>query len=266
MPCASLPATEGGNTSATGSLQRVRDRVEPPTGGASGADSRPRHVVLRPRLHALLEEGIRGRLTLVSAPPGSGKTVLLQTWLASRENLERVALVSLADVDPTAQAFWSVVAGSLVGATDARPPPDDASEAALVATLVAALEGDEPLLLVIDDFQAVAGEAVLRPLTRLLRHAPSQLRVVLATRRDPDLELHRLRLEGVLREIRARELAFTEEEAGELFVDAGCMLDGGQLSSLVERTEGWAAALRFAALSLAERTDVDVFVDAFERS
>jgi len=177
-----------------------------------------------------------------------------------------VALVSLADVDPTAQAFWSVVAGSLVGATDAPPPPDDANEAALVATLVAALDGDEPLLLVIDDFQAVAGEAVLRPLTRLLRHAPSQLRVVLATRRDPDLELHRLRLEGVLREIRARELAFTEEEAGELFVDAGCMLDGGQLSSLVERTEGWAAALRFAALSLAERTDVDVFVDAFERS
>jgi LuxR family transcriptional regulator, maltose regulon positive regulatory protein len=177
-----------------------------------------------------------------------------------------VAVVSLTDVEPSAQAFWWAVAQSVALATGAPPPPEHANEAALVATLIGAVREPHPLVLVIDDFQEAASPAVLRPLARLLRHAPDPLRVVLATRRDPDLDLHRLRLEGNISEIRARDLAFTEEEAAKLFADAGYELEAAQLASLVERTEGWAAALRFAVLSLRERTDVDAFVEAFERS
>jgi LuxR family maltose regulon positive regulatory protein len=90
--------------------------------------------------------------------------------------------------------------------------------------------------------------------------------VVVAARQDPDLELHRFRLDGDLTEIRARDLAFTEEEAAALFATAGVELEAEHVSALVERTEGWAAALRFAALSVRERDDVASFVTAFEQS
>jgi LuxR family maltose regulon positive regulatory protein len=249
----------------------AREGVEKSALAGDAAESsgpvRPvRQVVLRPRLHALLDEGICGRLTLLSAPPGSGKSALLHSWLASNEGRDRVAMVSLTDAESTARAFWLAIAESVATAIGAPKPPTHDDEASLVATLVASLDGDAPLLLVIDDFQEIRSRAVLRPLARLLRHAPEQFRVVMATRHDPDLELHRLRLEGNLTEIRARDLAFTEEEAAELFAAAGFNLEAAQVSSLVERTEGWAAALRFTALSLKERADVDTFVEVFERS
>jgi LuxR family maltose regulon positive regulatory protein len=132
--------------------------------------------------------------------------------------------------------------------------------------LFGALEDEEPLLLVLDDFHLVRNPDLLAPFAQLLTVAPEQLRVVIASRSDPDLEIHRLRLYGDLTEIRARELAFTQEEAEAFFATAGVSLQATQVETLVRRTEGWAAGLRFAALSLLGQGDVAPFVNRFDDS
>jgi LuxR family maltose regulon positive regulatory protein len=216
-------------------------------------------------VHALLEAGLRGRLTLISAPPGAGKTSALLSWLESLHERDRVAWVTLGEHDDNPLVFWDRVATAVARARSEPAPLAGSTEAALVASLFAALEDDEPLLLVLDDFQLIRNRDVLTPFTRLLGVAPDQLRVVVASRSDPDLELHRLRLYGELSEIRARELAFTQAEAEEFFAAAGISLRAEHVETLVRRADGWAAGLQFAALSL-DGSDAGPFVDRFDDS
>lgn len=226
-----------------------------------------RRTVHRLRVHALLEAGVRGRLTLISAPPGAGKTSALVSWLESLHARDRVAWLSLGELDDNPLIFWDRVATAVAGARGEPAPVADATEAAaLVASLFAALEDDEPLLLVLDDFEVIRSRDVLTPFARLLVVAPEQLRVVIASRSDPDLELHRLRLYGELSEVRAKELAFTQAEAEEFFAAAGISLRPEHVETLVRRAEGWAAALQFAALSLAGDGDAGPFIDRFDDS
>ncbi len=226
----------------------------------------------RPRLLDLLEAGTQRPLTLLAAPPGSGKTVLLALWAASGRAPGPVAWVTVdpGDDDPT--RFWAHVLAALreTGAVPADgslagldPPPKEGVERFLALLINGLAELATPVVLVLDDLHEAAGLGVAAGLRFLLRHGPPQLRLVVATRADPLLSLHRLRVAGRLGEIRAVELAFTPAEAGELLAGLGVDLPDGELEALWKRTEGWVAGLRLAALSLRGHPDPGRFVAEF---
>ena len=250
-----------------------------PAEGAPGdvhAPAVPRLVpglVERPRLFALLDQASRSPVTLVSGPAGSGKTVLLSSWL--RRAAAPVAWVAVARDESDATRFWGMVMDAL-RRSGAIAPGDP------LATLVPApLGGQEefaqrllaglarlpqPVALVLDDLHHLRSEEALRTLEELLARSPAQLRTVLISRRDPKLGLHRLRLVGELTEIRGADLEFTPQEAGELMTAAGISVADGDLARLHERTEGWAGALRLAAMSLARHDAPSRFVAEFAGS
>jgi LuxR family maltose regulon positive regulatory protein len=228
--------------------------------------------VPRPRLLRLLGAGTRGPLTVLAAPPGAGKTVLLASWIMGGHPPGPVAWVTVdrGDGDPT--RFWAHVVAALRSGGAAPPdgplaslgPPSPEGVEGFLVTLVNGLaELSGPVVLVLDDLHEATGPAVAAGLRFLLRHAPPQLRLVLATRVDPPLPLHRLLLAGQLTEVRAADLAFTRAEAGELLAGLGVDLPAGELETLCTRTEGWVAGLRLAALSLRDHPDPGRFVAEF---
>jgi LuxR family maltose regulon positive regulatory protein len=228
-------------------------------------------VVSRPGLFELL--GAAGRVTEVSAPPGSGKTLLVRSWIGESGLAERAAWVPVQGEERDPQRFWLSVLGALrdtaAGSKLVRPltaaPGLDGW--AVVERLLTDLGGlEDRVWLVIDDVHELRSAEALRQLELLLMRAPAWLRFVLATRHDLRLGLHRLRLEGELTEIRAADLRFTLEEARALFEAAGITLSDPALGLLYERTEGWAAGLRLAALSLAGHPDPDRFAAEFSGS
>ncbi len=236
------------------------------------APTPPVRLVQRGRLHAVLDAAVaaRGRRTvLVSAPAGADKSTLLSDWLSRRE--ERGAWLQLDRFDRDPARFWAAVVASLDRVVEGL---DDAvgaatSQAALdpspvVARIVNAIAIDaRPLVLVLDDLHLVEEPAVLDGLEHLLAMAPPQLVVVLATRVDPALPLGRLRVRGELAEVRAADLRFNADEARALVEVDGDALDVDDLATLCERTEGWAAGLVLASLSLASAQDRSGVVAAF---
>ena len=215
--------------------------------------------------------GGSARVTVMSASPGSGKTVLLRSWLAQAGLAERAAWVPVGWDERDPQRFWLCVVGALrrtksgsalVGALTAAP---DLDGWAIVERLLADLAPlRDRVLLVIDDVHELGPEA-LRQLELLIMRASPELRFVLAVRHDVRLGLHRLRLEGELAEIRDPDLRFTLAETEELFATAGLDLPGAA-AVLHERTEGWAAGLRLAALSLAGHADPERLAAEFSGS
>jgi LuxR family maltose regulon positive regulatory protein len=213
------------------------------------------------------------RVTLVSAPAGSGKTVLLRSWIEHAGLQERAAWLSIERDEHDIQKFWTevlqalrcTIRGSLlVRALDPTPSFDGW---AIVERLLADLAAlDEQLWLVLNDLHELRSEEALRQLELLLLRAPKFLRFVILTRHDLRLGLHRLRLQGELTEIRGSDLRFTLEEARLLLDAAGVRLSDRGLELLVERTEGWAAGLRLAALSLARHPDPERFAADFSGS
>jgi len=206
---------------------------------------------------------------VVSAPPGSGKTVLLQSWIGAAGLADRAAWVPVGRDERDPQRFWLSVLGALRWTTagsalvQALTAAPDLDGWAIVERLLADLAPlPERLWLVVDDVHELGPEA-LRQLELLVLRAPPGLRFVLAARHDVRLGLHRLRLEGELAEIREPDLRFTMAEAGELFAAAGVELPEPAVTMLLERTEGWAAGLRLAALSLAGREDPARFAAEF---
>src|SRR5499433_853285 len=234
-------------------------------GGAAGLGAGG--IVARPRLGRRL--AAQARVSVVSAPPGSGKTVLLRSWVSQAGVAECVAWVSAGRGERDPPRFWlsvlaalrATVAGSaLVREVTAAPDLDGWVITERLLTDLAPL--DDRLWLVVDDVHELGGDA-LRQLELLILRAPPQLRFVLATRHDVRLGLHRLRLEGELAEIREPQLRFSVAEARELFAAAGVQLPEQALTRLHERTEGWAAGLRLAALSLAGHPDPARFAAEF---
>src|SRR6516162_904173 len=210
-------------------------------------------VVSRPRLFGRL--AVQARVSVVSAPPGSGKTVLLRSWISQSGVAGRAAWVPAGRGERDPQRFWLSVLAALrqtgPGAVLVREvtAAPDLDGWVITERLLADLAPlDEALWLVVDDVHELGPEA-LAQLELLIMRAPPGLRFVVAARHDVRLGLHRLRLEGELAEIREPDLRFTVAEAAELFAAAGVDLPDPAL--LVERTEGWAAGLRLAALSLA---------------
>jgi LuxR family transcriptional regulator, maltose regulon positive regulatory protein len=229
-------------------------------------------VVPRAKLFEQLSGG--GRVAVVSAAAGSGKTLLLRSWIRWADLGRRAAWVQVADSEGCdGQRFWLSVADAvrgtvpgseLVRGLTAAPDLDGWGIAERLLKDLAPL--DEPLWLVIDDLHELGATDALRQLELVVMRAPAHLRFVLATRHDVALRLHRLRLEGELTELRTADLHFTLEEARALFEAAGVALPEPTLAVLHEQTEGWAAGLRLAALSLAGHPDPERFAEEFSGS
>ncbi|HJY69071.1 MAG TPA: hypothetical protein VJ254_20295, partial [Streptosporangiaceae bacterium] len=206
-------------------------------------------------------------------PPGSGKTVLLRSWIGAAGLEESAAWVSVGPGETDPQQFWLSVLGALrrtsagsalVRAVTAAP---DLDGWAIVERLLKDLAPlDDRIWLVLDDVHELGSDEARRQLELLVMRAPDPLRFVLATRHDLRLGLHRLRLEGELTEIRAADLRFSLTEARELLAAAEVELPGPALQMLYERAEGWAAGLRLAALSLAGHPDPERFAAEFSGS
>ena len=231
--------------------------------------------VPRPRLVEALGEGLARGLVVVCAPAGFGKTALLADWAGSSRRA--VAWLSLDTADNDPARFWRHVvaaldracpgiaerAGPLLG-----PPPSsfDGLVTALINELDAQPSADQ-VLLVLDDYHLIDAQPVHAALTFLLDHLPVGLRLVLTSRSDPPLPLARLRARGQLAELRAGELRFTPDEAAALLREAtGPGLPGAAAAALATRTEGWAAGLQLAALSLRGQPDPAGFVATFSGS
>ena len=210
---------------------------------------------------------------VVSAPAGSGKTVLLRSWISEAGLGGSAAWVPVGREERDPQRFWLSVLGALRQTTagsglvrELTAAPDLDGWAVVERLLKDLAPLEDRIWLVVDDVHHLGSAEALRQLELLLMRAPPPLRFVLATRHDLRLGLHRLRLEGELAEIRAGDLRFSLAEARELFAAAGVQLSEPELARLHERTEGWAAGLRLAALSLAGHPDPGRFSAEFSGS
>lgn len=231
----------------------------------------PRHLVRRSRLDSALDVAVDAQvpLVLVSAPAGSGKSTLLASWSATRS--EAVAWLQVEEPDSDPARFWSYLVRAL-----GRAEPELVDQ---LLSVVVASNGDEdtvvpalvnrlselpgPLLLVVDDYHLVEDGRVHGGVERLVDLCPPQLTIVLATRMDPPFRIGRLRVRGRVAEVRADDLRFAPDEAAGLLGDVGSTLDPDLLAQLCGRTEGWAAGLVLAGLSLRSTSDPETFVAAF---
>jgi LuxR family maltose regulon positive regulatory protein len=231
----------------------------------SGSEHDPGSASLldRPRLLDLVEQGVEGPLTLISAPAGSGKTVLLRAWMAAAAQPETIAHVALAREHADRRTFWLDVLAAFGRAhpqlTGLAVPAYGWNSLAAVRDALAGLP--EPLRLVLDDFHYVGVGEVTGDLEWLLDQVPAGLRVIVATRSDPPIRLQRLRVAGQLKEIRAAELALTASEASDLL--APLALPADDVKALWERCEGWVAGLRLAELSLQDHPNPGAFIAGF---
>lgn len=226
----------------------------------------------RPRLSALLDRGLEDstRLTLLSAPPGYGKTVAVVGWLQSRG--VACAWLSLDAADNDFSRFTRYLSAAL---GTVRPAAADAtadlfgpgaapSPEFVSASLIEGLtESDDPFVLVIDDYHLVTAEPVHRLVRFLIERGPPFVHLVLLTREDPPLPLARLRAHGRLVELRADDLRYTSEETSTYLGDAGISLDPPLVGRLLDRTEGWIAGLQLAAISLRDRPDPAALIETF---
>ena len=229
-------------------------------------------AIARPALFERLSTGSANGLTLVCAPAGSGKTMLLRSWVDASGMGPRTAWVTVDREEHDGQRFWLALVDQVAavaddGAIERSAPAPAFDGAAFVGRLIDSLgKLREPVVLVIDDLHELAAPETLAQLEALLTRRPPLLHVILASRHDPQLGLHRHRLAGRLTEVRAADLRFTVDEAQELFRSSETNLPDEAVANLVVRTEGWAAGLRLAALSLAGHPDPEGFVEAFSGS
>jgi LuxR family maltose regulon positive regulatory protein len=224
--------------------------------------SPPDATVRRARLEDRLDVGVHGPLTLVVAPAGTGKTILVSSWASGPRPNGTVVWLALDQDAVRRGTFWRLFATGLAGQGVVLPaallPQLEGDEASFLAALAAIAEGvlahPSPVILVLDCDAPLSAD-VAANVEGLLRRAGGWLRVVLLAREDPLLPLHRYRLADTMVELRMADLAFTAEEAGALLTGAGIELSVAALDATMSRTQGWAAGLRMAAMFLAHSPD-----------
>lgn len=231
--------------------------------------ARPATFLRRQRLVQHLHQALVTPLTLVNGPAGAGKTLLTADWAAGLR--QPVAWLAVEAGDRRPGVFWAYVLQALracgASASDAVEAPADASrvDRKLLAALAAELnDSDRPVVLVLDEYDRVTDPEVTEQLEFVLHHAGRGLHLVLVTRTEPLLPLHRYRAAGELTEIRAAELAFTPEEAVALLEQHGLSLPVPAARALVDRTRGWAAGLRLSALAARESADPELYLKEFD--
>ncbi len=231
---------------------------------------RPLGLIDRGDLLAALDSATARKVTIISAPAGSGKTSLVHAWADRLGQLYRLAVVQVQRDQQDAQYFWLAlldavrrVRGVPSGAEAPAATPDFNAPAMVERVLAELAEAGGGIMLVIEDLHELNSPEALGQLTRLLTSLPAGVHALLTTRRDLPLRLHRLRLAGELAEIRAADLRFTEHETRELLAASGITLPDAGVALLHQRTEGWAAGLRLAVLSLAGHADPERFVADF---
>ncbi len=226
--------------------QLMMAKLDPPEAGRS--------VLSRPRLIDGLASAAHGQITLVTAPAGAGKTTLLRSWLAAGQVPGVPVWVGLDAADRDPGTFWSYVLAGLDRVGLAVPSGEIEPAGTPVHLLAAALYGrSEPVVLVLDDADLLAGSEVPEELDFLARHAGSALRLVLASRGDPQVHRLRHRLDGSVTDIRADDLAATEAEAREIFALHGVTPSDECVRAVLRRTSGWMAGVTLTALAAAER-------------
>ncbi len=234
---------------------------------------RPR-AVLRPRLIERLNEGLHGKLTLISAPAGFGKTTLVSEWLADCGRPAAWLSLDEGDSDLTRfltylvavlQTIAANIGEGVLGVLQSPQPPP--TESILTALLNEITTIPDSFVLVLDDYHVIDAKPVDNALAFLLEHLPPQMHLVIATREDPHLPLARLRARGQVTELRAANLRFTPAEAAEFLNQMmGLNLSTENIAALEARTEGWIAGLQLAALSMQGRSDTASFIHAFTGS
>ena len=230
-------------------------------------------LIARAGLQSMLQIGLEAELCLLDAPAGSGKTTLLAQWCATA-GVGRVAWVSLDEGDNDPTRFWIYVVEALrtvepgVGraALKALHRPSVDHERVVLPSLLNDLNAiGRPLVLVLDDYHLVTDATCHQTVTFFLDHLPASVHLLMATRVDPPLPLARMRARGELVELRVPDLQFSDDEAAALLNGAmGLELTRDDVERLAERTEGWAAGLYLAGLSLRGREDPSDFVAAFQ--
>jgi LuxR family maltose regulon positive regulatory protein len=231
-------------------------------------------LVARLRLLARLDDGLTRSLTLISAPPGFGKTTLVSEWIKSREISS--AWLSLDEDDNNLNRFLTYAIAALAtlkpGIGDEalillqapQPPP--------LKTIVISLINDletisAPFALVLDDYHVISAQAIHEAISYLLDHQPQQMRLIILTRADPPQSLARLRARDQLVELRANDLRFTQDEASDFLKQVmGLNLSADEIATLEARTEGWIAGLQIAALSMRGQDGLAGFIKAFTGS
>ena len=231
-------------------------------------------VVLRPRLIERLNDGLHRKLTLISAPAGFGKTTLVSEWVADCKR--PVAWLSLdeGDNDPSRFLAYLVAALHSIAASIGKgvlgllqSPQPLPTESILTALLNEIDTVTDNFVLVLDDYHVIDSKPIDNALSFLLEHLPPRMRLVIATREDPDLPLARLRAGDQLTELRVTDLRFTPSEAAEFLNQVmDLSLSAEDIAALETRTEGWIAGLQLAAISMQGQKDVTNFIKSFTGS
>jgi LuxR family transcriptional regulator, maltose regulon positive regulatory protein len=227
-------------------------------------------LIDRSDLLAELDRAAAGKVTILSAPAGSGKTSLLRAWADRSGQPRRLAVMQVQRDQHDAQQFWLALLNAVhqASATTSRAEPPAATPDFNAPTMVGRVlselaDARDGITLVLDDLHELHSPEALAQLTRLLTSLPPHVHAILATRHDVRLRLHQLRLAGELAELRAADLRFSERETRELLDASGIALSDAGVALLHQRTEGWAAGLRLAAIALAGHPDPERFVAEF---
>lgn len=229
-------------------------RFRPPTPIAT--------IISRPRLHRKLSPGAAPRtVSLLCAPAGAGKTLLLADWV-SQQPQRAISWLTLSERDNNAQVLCSSLTEALAEhvAPTARGAPAQSWLSRLMTTIEA---GNRPLTLILDDAHELHDPMSISTLDQVIAGAPPNLSIILAARYEPPLMWHRLSLDSRLTRLDAPDLAFDSSEIATLLSEYDIVLDRRQLAIIESFTKGWGAAVRLAGAYLAGRVDTSDAVDEF---